>query len=31
VDMSQDHPADMAGSGYRDDRQGALDSSPDVS
>ena len=31
VDISQDHPADMAGSGYREDRQGALDSSPDVS
>ncbi|MCL5259280.1 MAG: hypothetical protein M1532_01390 [Nitrospirae bacterium] len=31
VDISGDHPADLAGSGYRDDRQGSLGSSPDVS
>ena len=31
VDMSGDHPADMAGGGYRDDRQGSLGSSPDAS
>ena len=31
VDMAGDHPADMSGSGYRDDRQGSLGSSPDVS
>ncbi|MCL4460356.1 MAG: hypothetical protein M1297_01400 [Nitrospirae bacterium] len=31
VDMSGDHPADMAGGGYRDDRQGSLGASPDAS
>lgn len=31
VDVSGDHPGDMTGQGFRDDRQGSLDASPDVS